>query len=290
MPKFSYSSILERNINLITTAIPSFNFETYDKKVKNRIRRHDVWGAEQFIFFNDSMFVCDKKNSANLSNGSLFTFTFCGSFKMLNDSIIELRYEGNNQAPNIIFDYNKEKPKELSISYKAKDMYEGANHLAKYTDWCWMTGDNVLMEYEPLFSKEDVYSIIPMDSIRTTKRVSNEFPKCISIRKSYLSNSLPSIIISTDTLNIKPKINYYIEDYYLIDISSPEKNYLNITDVRDSLNRDLVNDITIEFVSKPFYMWYPNILRFKKKRNHLVLLNHDGSETDIVLDILYEKE
>lgn len=100
-----------------------------------------------------------------------------------------------------------------------------------------------------------------------SEKIGKQYPSEIKIRKERFYH-LP--------------VGYCFE----INLKDVQKNYLNVVDLRESPGTESVNDITIYYSDAGNYRMYPEHFQLKKKGNHLILLNKDGSESDIALKIL----
>ena len=100
-----------------------------------------------------------------------------------------------------------------------------------------------------------------------SEKIGRHYPSEINIRYDYL--------------------NKRSDFCYKINLTDVQKNYLNVVDLRESPETESVNDITIYYSdAEGEHRMYPEHFQLKKKGNHLILLNKDGSESDIALKIL----
>lgn len=263
-----YKEVKNQDINFISEAFPKGSLRTFDGSSDEKIYP----GSEQIVFFNDSSFI--ETPMRDLQDLNYEGETSISRYHYVNDSIIELNIDDEIKAPQIILSHNK--TLEDSLKVKITNTHY-INSLAKGLEWSVMRGDSIISTQVP-FSEDHIKWLVGLYyDVESSKKISKVLPDKIKLYSNY------DVIWSEVPLKTYMDTITFI---YTININDVKRNYLDVIDMRDSKN-DIVNDILIKFDST-IHRWYPNKLRFKKKKDQLVLLNHDGSESEIILKIKNE--
>lgn len=265
-----YKEVKNQDINFISEKFPKETFRIFDDSSDEK---RSPWKL-QIVFFNDSFFI--RTPMRDLQDINFDGETILNRYFYVNDSIIELNFSEEFNAPQIILSHNK--TLEDSLKVKVMNTQNPINPMAKGLEWSLMKGDYIISEKEAFSDESDIKWLLgTYYDVESSKKIPDVLPDKIRLYSSF------GVIWGEAPLKTYwDRVTYC----YTINIEDAQRNYLDVIDMRESKN-DTVNDVLIKFDSM-MDKWYPNKLRFKKKKDQLVLLNHDGSESEVVLNILYE--
>ena len=237
--------------------------EEYDKKGN---KKNEYWDYLRFAFYNDSLFAAysaeplfDKRNPSGI-------IIKTGKYKFLQDSIIDVYFRDKECIPEIRLNHDRTKKDSITLHLKTK---EGNQSFAFYSlNWSLSLNDSIIMPERAIYPGRSLWFFESLNSNWSdSEKIGKQYPSEIKIRKERFYH-LP--------------VGYCFE----INLKDVQKNYLNVVDLRESPGTESVNDITIYYSDAGNYRMYPEHFQLKKKGNHLILLNKDGSESDIALKIL----
>ena len=263
-----YKEVKNQDINFISEKFPKKTFRIFDDSSDEKRSP----GKLQIVFFNDSFFI--RTPMRDLQDINYEEETILNRYFYVNDSVIELNFSEEFNAPQIILSHNK--TLEDSLKVKVMNPQKPINQVGKGLKWSLMRGDSLISEKEAFSDESGIKWLVGIYyDVESSKKISDVLPDKIIIYSSF------------DMVWGEAPFKTYMDTVtycYAINIEDAKKNYLDVIDMREFKN-DTVNDVLIKFDSM-LYKWYPNKLRFKKKKDQLVLLNHDGSESEVVLNIL----
>ena len=279
-PNSPITEILDGKNETVTSALPEFCYWTYDKD-KDRL---NLRVAKNFVFYNDSVFACgffDKDSIPEyVQPENLYTIT--GTYKQLNDSIIEVVYKDDNNPFVIHVDHSDEMPDSIKVRIEDTKRIFSVHEHARYIKWTWLNNDNIIMTEQWGFPQDSEYALRWLlgtnYEVEFAEKVVDKYPDEILFTWAHQVWGLGPIPISNQLFIRRAE--------FKLDLADPGHNFLPIVDDRTTANSGKpINRIFFETIY-PNNRWYPDKLRFKKKDDKLILLNNDGSESDISLKLL----
>ena len=291
--KVETAKLSEDQVSFYTQALPRWFFHTSTQNEDKEYKSTGSW----FTFFEDSTFIVtdklngDYKLSTQLKD--VGKFVEAGQYKFINDSILEINYNDGNISPIFYLDYDPMLGKSLYVTFNGS---EGFNTAYKLMTASWKLinqGDFLNSEFANIkenscdtvnyFRTVKPFFTFAVDSMaREEILLQMLFPiyEVVSIKKLeeegiLVPNSLPECI----------RISDWYQYEFILNIKDIGHNYLDVVDVRD--NRDnVINKINVS-TGDSLSRWFTHHLRFKRKGDSLVLLNHDGSESKQVIKMYF---
>ena len=286
--KVETAKLSEDQVSFYTQALPRWVFHTSTQNDDKEYKSTGSW----FTFFEDSTFiVTDKLNSDYKLSTQLKDvgkFVEAGQYKFINDSILEINYNDGNVPPMFCFDYDPLLNKSVKVRFNGTEGFYVAHKLFSSV-WDLINQGDLLIPEDANFKENSCdtvtrFSTVDLFSFSVDSLVRKEVLLRMNIGPHY------SVYLtrrskgtqSGDSISQPPTSTYE----FVLNISDVDKNYLNIVDLREDKS-DVINMVTVYTYGNVVSRWYPDQLRFKRKGDRLVLLNHDGSESKQVIKMYF---
>ena len=265
-PHASLESVLNSTDRFETTILPDWVSKSeYDKKNKVVTSYIDVRNY-RFAFYNDSLFAVYYAGASPEKRIPSDLIINTGKYKISQDSIVDVYFKNTECTPEIRLSHDETNKDSIALHLKT-DVGKQLP-VIKVIRWSLSLNDSIIMPERALYPNLGLWSFIAQNSTWSdSEKIGRHYPSEINIRYDYLN---------------KPS-----DFCYKINLKDVQKNYLDVVDLRESPETESINDITIYYSDAEVeHRMYPEHFQLKKKGNNLILLNKDGSESDISLKIL----
>ncbi len=283
------STLKADNVDFYIPARASWNYEQYYND--ESYRGESLF--PKYLFFKDSTIVsCGSWSlEESIERMKEDKYAKAGRYAFLNDSILEF-FHDNGEKPIFYFDTDTVNPNKIKVLITGRSAYL-FNRRIHYFSWELRKNGQVILPEtwayqfdEDMLMSGSLFTWFPMPS--NMEFVSDSLPADdIVFRFPY--NKRPI------NLPMTPNKRKIAEEYkkwpdkeiytYILNLKDVDGNYLNVRDLR----KEPTGPANVVLINAEAFdsCWLPTRLRFKKKGDRLILLNHDGSESEQSVQIYY---